>query len=145
MKVILLKDVKKQGKSGEIINVKDGYGTYLINNKLAVLETKGSKKVLDEQNKAAQAEASKILKEGQELKVKLEKMTLEFKVKTGKNDQVFGTISTKQIADELKKKGIDVDKRKIRLDVPVNTLGVTEVSVLLHKEVEAKLKIRLVK
>ena len=72
-------------------------------------------------------------------------MTLEFKVKTGKNDQVFGTISTKQIADELKKKGIDVDKRKIRLDVPVNTLGVTEVSVLLHKEVEAKLKIRLVK
>mgnify|MGYP002801716385 CR=1 FL=1 len=134
MKVILLKDVKKQGKSGEIINVKDGYGTYLINNKLAVLETKGSKKVLDEQNKAAQAEASKILKECQ-----------EFKVKTGKNDQVFGTISTKQIADELKKKGIDVDKRKIRLDVPVNTLGVTEVSVLLHKEVEAKLKIRLVK
>ena len=78
-------------------------------------------------------------------KVKLEKMTLEFKVKTGKNDQVFGTISTKQIADELKKKEIDVDKRKIRLDVPVNTLGVTEVSVLLHKEVEAKLKIRLVK
>ena len=145
MKVILLKDVKKQGKSGEIINVKDGYGTYLINNKLAVLETKGSKKVLDEQNKAAQVEASKILKECQELKVKLEKMTLEFKVKTGKNDQVFGTISTKQIADELKKKGIDVDKRKIRLDVPVNTLGVTEVSVLLHKEVEAKLKIRLVK
>ncbi len=145
MKVILLKDVKKQGKSGEIINVKDGYGTYLINNKLAVLETKGSKKVLDEQNKAAQAEASKILKECQELKVKLEKMTLEFKVKTGKNDQVFGTISTKQIADELKKKGINVDKRKIRLDVPVNTLGVTEVSVLLHKEVEAKLKIRLVK
>ena len=141
MKVILLKDVKKQGKSGEIINVKDGYGTYLINNKLAVLETKGSKKVLDEQNKAAQAEASKILKECQELEV----MTLEFKVKTGKNDQVFGTISTKQIADELKKKGIDVDKRKIRLDVPVNTLGVTEVSVLLHKEVEAKLKIRLVK
>lgn len=145
MKVILLKDVKKQGKSGEIINVKDGYGTYLINNKLAVLETKGSKKVLDEQNKAAQAEASKILKECKELKSKLEKMTLEFKVKTGKNDQVFGTISTKQIADELKKKGIDVDKRKIRLDVPVNTLGVTEVSVLLHKEVEAKLKIRLVK
>ena len=145
MKVILLKDVKKQGKCGEIISVKDGYGTYLINNKLAVLETKGSKKVLDEQNKAAQAEASKNLKECQELKSKLEKMTLEFKVKTGKNDQVFGTISTKQIADELKNKGIDVDKRKIRLDSLVNTLGVTEVSVLLHKEVEAKLKIRLVK
>ena len=145
MKVILLKDVKKQGKKGEIINVKDGYGTYLINNKLAVLETKGSKKVLDEQNKAAAEEAERVLRECREIKGKLEKMTLEFKVKTGKGDQVFGTISTKQIVDELKKRGIEIDKRKIRLDVPVNSLGVTEVTVLLHKEVEAKLKIRLVK
>lgn len=145
MKVILLKDVKKQGKKGEIINVKDGYGTYLINNKLAVLETKGSKKVLDEQNKAAAEEAERVLLECREIKGKLENMTLEFKVKTGKGDQVFGTISTKQIADELKKRGIEIDKRKIRLDVPVNSLGVTEVTVLLHKEVEAKLKIRLVK
>ncbi len=145
MKVILLKDVKKQGKKGEIINVKDGYGTYLINNKLAVLETKGSKKVLDEQNKAAAEEAERVLRECREIKGKLENMTLEFKVKTGKGDQVFGTISTKQIVDELKKRGIEIDKRKIRLDVPVNSLGVTEVTVLLHKEVEAKLKIRLVK
>lgn len=145
MKVILLKDVKKQGKKGEIINVKDGYGTYLINNKLAVLETKGSKKVLDEQNKAAAEEAERVLHECREIKGKLENMTLEFKVKTGKRDQVFGTISTKQIVDELKKRGIEIDKRKIRLDVPVNSLGVTEVTVLLHKEVEAKLKIRLVK
>lgn len=145
MKVILLKDVKKQGKKGEIINVKDGYGTYLINNKLAVLETKGSKKVLDEQNKAAAEEVERVLHECREIKGKLENMTLEFKVKTGKGDQVFGTISTKQIADELKKRGIEIDKRKIRLDVPVNSLGVTEVTVLLHKEVEAKLKIRLVK
>ena len=145
MKVILLKDVKKKRKKGEIINVKDGYGTYLINNKLAVLETKGSKKVLDEQNKAAAEEAERVLHECREIKGKLENMTLEFKVKTGKGDQVFGTISTKQIVDELKKRGIEIDKRKIRLGVPVNSLGVTEVTVLLHKEVEAKLKIRLVK
>ena len=72
-------------------------------------------------------------------------MTLNFRVNTGKNGQVFGQISTKQISDELKKKGFDIDKRKIKLDVPINTLGITNVKVLLHKKVEATLKIHLQK
>ena len=82
MRVILLEDVKKQGKKGQIINVKDGYGNYLITNKLAVLETKGSKKVLDQQNKKAKEEELENLKSCQELKKELEKTTLTFKVNT---------------------------------------------------------------
>ena len=145
MRVILLKDVKKQGKKDDIIEVKDGYGTYLINNKLAVLETKGSSKILKKQQEEAALEESLLLKECEDIKRKLEKMTLNFNVNTGKDGQVFGQISTKQIAEELKKKGFDIDKRKIKLDVPINTLGVTNVKVILHKNVEATLKIHLQK
>ncbi len=143
MRVILLKDVKKQGKKNDIIEVKDGYGTYLINNKLAVLETKGSSKVLQRQTEEALLEENLLLKDCENIKKKLENMTLTFKVNTGKNGQVFGQISTKQIADELKKKGFDIDKRKVKLDVPINSLGVTNVKVLLHKKVEASLKVCL--
>jgi len=80
MKIILLEDVKKQGKKGDIINVKDGYGSYLINNKKAVLETKGSKKVLDMQNKEAEEKAMQNLQDCQNLKKEIEKLTLNFKV-----------------------------------------------------------------
>lgn len=143
MRVILLEDVKKQGKKGQTINVKDGYGNYLITNNLAVLETKGSKAVLDKQNKDAKEAEENLIKECNTLKDKLAKMTLEFKVKVGKNEQVFGTISTKQIASELKNKGIDIDKRKIKIDTPINNLGITEVNIELHKEVIAKVKVHL--
>ena len=145
MRVILLQDVKKQGKKNDIIEVKDGYGRFLINNKMAVLETKGSSKVLQKQTEEAALEESLLLKECEDIKSKLEKMTLNFKVNTGKNGQVFGQISTKQIADELKKKGFNIDKRKIKLDVPINTLGTTNVKMILHKKVEATLKIHLEK
>jgi len=145
MRVILLEDVKKQGKKGQTINVKDGYGNYLITNNLAVLETKGSKAVLDKQNKDAKEAEEKLISECNKIKDKLAKMTLNFKVKVGKNDQVFGSVSTKQIASELKNKGIDIDKRKIKIDMPVNTLGITEVDIELHKEVIAKVKVHLTK
>ncbi len=145
MRVILLEDVKKQGKKDEIIDVKDGYGMYLINNKKAVLETKGSSKVLKKQTDAAMAREKETISECEEIKKKLEKMVLSFKVKTGKNDQVFGQISTKQIASSLSEKGFDIDKKKIIIDVPINNLGITNVKVNLHKKVVATLKIELQK
>lgn len=145
MRVILLEDVKKQGKKDDIINVKDGYAMYLINNKKAVLETKGSSKVLKKQTDAAKEKENLAIKECEDIKKKLSKMTLKFKVKTGKDGKVFGQISSKQIASELLKKGIDIDKKKIKIDVPINNLGVTNVSIMLHKKVEATLKVELQK
>ena len=145
MRVILLQDVKKQGKRNDIIDVKDGYGSYLINNRLAVLETKGSSKVLKKQTEEAALEEYLLIKDCETIKNKLEKMTLNFEVNAGKNGQVFGQISTKQIVSELKKKGFDIDKKKIKLDVPINTLGTTNVKIILHKKVEATLKIHLEK
>lgn len=143
MRVILLEDVKKQGKKDDIITVKDGYGMYLINNKLAVKETKGSSKVLQKQTETRALEESLLIKDCEAIKEKLEKMTLKFKVKTGAGDQVFGKISTKQISEELSKKGFDIDKKKIKIDVPINSLGVTNVTIILHKKVSATLKVEL--
>lgn len=145
MRVILLEDVKKQGKKDDIINVKDGYGMYLINNKKAVLETKGSSRVLKKQTDEAKEKENLIIEECEKIKDKLSKMTLKFKVKTGKDGKVFGQISTKQISSELFKKGIDIDKKKIKIDVPINNLGVTNVNIVLHKKVNATLKVELQK
>ena len=145
MRVILLEDVKKQGKNDDIITVKDGYGMYLINNKKAVLETKGSSSVLKKQTKEAEKKENEIIKECEELKKQLSKITLKFKVKTGKDGKVFGQISTKQISSELAKKGIDIDKKKIKTDIPINNLGVTNVKINLHKKVTATLKVELQK
>ena len=90
-------------------------------------------------------EENLIVKECEGIKEKLSKMTLRFKVKTGKDGKVFGQISTKQISSELLKKGIDIDKKKIKIDVPINNLGVTNVKIMLHKKVEATLKVELQK
>ena len=143
MRVILLEDVKKQGKKDDIINVKDGYGMYLINNGKAVMETKGSSKVLRHQTETRALEENLLIKECEAIKEKLEKTVLKFKVKAGKQGQVFGKISSKQIATELSKKGFDIDKKKIVIDVPINNLGITNVKINLHKRVVATLKVEL--
>lgn len=134
MKVILLKDIKKVGKKDEVIEVSDGYArNYLIKRKLAVAYTKGSSKVLNEQLAIKEEHEAKLKKEAEEIKKKLDTMKLEFSLSAGKEGQVFGSISTKQIHQALQEKGIEVDKRKIHLDVPVSSLGTTNVKVDLYK------------
>lgn len=145
MKVILLKDVKKQGKKDQIINVSDGYAqNFLIKNGLAVKYTDGSKKVLDKQMDIRNAKEDALIKECEEIKIKIEKITLEFSVKTGKNGKVFGTISSKQIAEKLAQKDIIVDKRTINISSPIDTLGMHIVEINLHKKVTAKANIHVV-
>ena len=106
MKVIMLEDVRKVGKKDEIIEVSDGYANnYLIKNKLAVQYTKRSKEVLDRELDAKQKEEDQKVAEYQEIKKQLENKIINFKVKTGVQDKVFGKISTKQIAEEIGKLG----------------------------------------
>ena len=146
MKVILLQDVKKQGKKDDIINVSDGYANnFLIKNGLAVPYTETSKNVLDKQIQKRNDDEDKLVASLNEIKNKLENKELKFKVKTGKEDQVFGTISTKQISDELKKLGFDIDKKKIKTSTNLDVLGTHLVDIELHKKVKFEIKVILTK
>ena len=145
MKIILLKDVKKQGKSGDILEVKDGYGNFLISKGDAVVATKVSVNILDKENKEKEANELLNIKKCEEIKAKLEKTNISFKVKTGAQDKVFGSISPKQIVEELNNKGFKIDKTQIKLDTPLSTLGTHIVHVELHKKVIANIKINLEK
>lgn len=146
MKVILISDVKGKGKKDEIIDVSDGYATnYLIKNKLAVPYTKGSKNVLDNEINKRNEEEEKLVSELNEIKKKLEGEELVFKVNTGAMDKVFGNISSKQIHEELKKMGFNIDKKCIKINGNIDTLGVHNVLIELHKKVKFEIKVVLVK
>lgn len=144
MKVIFIKDVKGQGKKDEIKEVKDGYAmNYLIKNKYAVPYTETSNKRLNDEIKERKVQEEKDIEEANKIKEQLKKEKISFKVKTGKEDRVFGSISSKQIKDELDKLGYKIDKKKIILDTPISSLGHHFVKIELHKKVIAELEIVL--
>lgn len=135
MKVILLSDVKKQGKKGDIIEVADGYGrNFLLKQKLAVEATKKSMEILDEQNLQHSLQEKQQEADAQDLKKQLATITLQFKVKSGKDGRVFGSVSMKQIAEQLLKEyDIKIDKRKVLDASPIASLGYSDVKVDLYK------------
>lgn len=144
MKVIFIKDLKKQGKVNEIKEVSDGYATnFLIKNGYAVKYTKTSNEILNTslKNKAIQEEND--IKEATKLKQQLEKIELVFNVKSGKDGRTFGTISTKQISEKLNELKYKIDKKQIIIDGSLNTIGTHYVKLNLHKKVECSLKIVL--
>ena len=146
MKLIFIKDLKGQGKKGEIKEVKDGYGMiFLIKNGYAVLANDSNLKHFNTQKNKELLEESLCIKECEKLKEQLEKLKINIKVKVGKEDKVFGSVSTKQIVTELKKLNFNIDKNKIKLTSPLSSLGTHFVTVELHKKVIANLKINLVK
>lgn len=144
MKVIFIKDLKNQGKVDEIKEVSDGYAkNFLIKNGYAVKYTKGSNDRLNEDIKNRELKEQEDIKKAEEIKQKLAKENIIYNVKTGKESKVFGNISTKQISESLTSLGYTIDKKKILLDNPLNTLGIHNVKIVLHKKVEANLKVTL--
>lgn len=144
MKVIFIKNLKGQGKINDIKEVNDGYATnYLIKNGYAVKYTKTSLDRLnvDIENNKKEDEENK--KNALNIKEKLEKEKIKFIVKSGTNGKVFGTISSKQISEELEKKGYKIDKKKININNPLNTIGHHLVEVELYKNIKAELNIEL--
>ena len=144
MKVIFIKDLKNQGKKNEIKEVSDGYAqNFLIKNGYAVKYTKTSNERLNNDLEKNRKEDEKNKENANKLKEQLEKEKIKFIVKTGNNGKVFGNISSKQISDELKKKNYDIDKKKIKIDLSLNTLGCHYVEIELYKNIKAKLQIEL--
>ena len=144
MKVIFIKDLKKQGKKNEIKEVSDGYAVnFLIKNGYAVKYTKTSSNILSEDIKHKQEEEKKNIMDAEKLKQQLEKITLEFAVSSNKG-KVFGSISSKQISESLAKKGISIDKKMIVSDGSLSSLGTHIVKIQLHKQVVAELKVCLI-
>ena len=145
MKVILTQDVKKVGKKGEIVEVSDGYGqNFLIKNKLAVFATNtGEAKVAKRKEEERLADLQN-KKDAEALKETLEKMVLEFKLSSGKDGRTFGSVSTKNVVEELSKThNIKVDKRKFIDARPIQALGYSNLKIELYKGVIATIRVHL--
>lgn len=144
MKVIFLKDVKGKGKKGEVKNVADGYGTFLLKQGSVVEANNANMKALNAKEKAKEREAEEELEAAKVLKGKIEELTVELKTKAGEGGRLFGSVTSKQIADELNKvHGLKIDKRKFDMDDAIRALGYRNVTIKLHPQVTATLKVQV--
>lgn len=146
MQVIFVKDLKKQGKKGEIKTVKDGYAeNFLIKNGYAVPVNQHNLNDLQNTKEREKKQDLENRKLAEIEKQKLENIELEFKVKIGKEDKVFGSISVKQIKEELNNQGFKIDKKQIMLTSNIASLGYHNVSINLYADICAKVKVHVVK
>lgn len=145
MKVILLKDVKGQGKKGDVVNVSAGYAqNYLFKNNLAKEATKGNLRALKAQQQRQEEQAAEEKAAAEKLKNELSEITVELSAKAGDGGRLFGSITNKQIADELEKSyGHKVDRRNIELSEPIRSLGHTKVPVKLHPQVDGTINVHV--
>jgi len=144
MEVILKEDIIKLGHRGDVVKVADGYGrNYLLPTKLAIEATVANKAVI-EQMKASAIRKSVAEKGGaEELAAKLNEVVITFERKTGENDQLFGSVTSQDIAHALELEGYEVDRRKIHLENPLRTIGEFHVPIKLHREVSAHLQVNI--
>lgn len=146
MKVIFIRDLKGKGKKGEIKEVKDGYATnFLIKNNYAIVANEGNVKQLKTQQEITLENEKKEISRCEQIKKEIEKISISIKVKTGNQDRVFGSVSSKQIVSELKKLNFDIEKTQVKIDGTLNSLGTHNVDIELHRKVIAVLKVNLIK
>ena len=146
MKVILLEDVKKIGSKGDVLNVAEGYArNFLFPRKLAVEATAGHLKDL-EQKKALEARRKvRVTEDAKNMAEKLATLIVKIPAKAGEGGRLFGSITSKDIADAIKSQhNIDIDKKKINLEIPIKSLGVYPVTIKLHQEIQAVFQVHVV-
>lgn len=146
MKVVFLEDVKGKGKKGEVKDIADGYATFLIKNRKADEANAATISALKGQKKAEEKKQAEELAVAQELKALLEKeeSIIKLSAKIGEDGRLFGSITTKQVAEALQKQhNVKLDKRKIELDNPIRALGFTKMPVKIHPEVTAMLTVQV--
>jgi large subunit ribosomal protein L9 len=142
MEVILKEDVQKLGARGDVVKVTDGYGrNYLLPRKLAIEATAGNKAVIEQMKAASVRRSAKEKSQAEALAKQFEGVSVSFQRRSGEHDQLFGSVTSSDIADALAKKGLDVDRRKIQLHEPLKTLGEFTVPIKLHKDVTAHFKV----
>ena len=145
MEVILKEDVANLGHRGDVVKVADGYGrNFLLPRKLALQATLANKAVIEQMKAAAARRSAEEKVQAQALVAKLEPLTLSFTRKSSENGQLFGSVTTADIASELASKGFEIDRRKIQLSEPIKSLGNFTVSVKLHREVTAHVGVHVV-
>ncbi|HEY1799635.1 MAG TPA: 50S ribosomal protein L9 [Terriglobales bacterium] len=142
MEVILKEDVNKLGSRGDLVKVAEGYGrNYLLPRKLAIEASAGNKAVIEQMKAASVRRSAKEKVQAEELSKQFDGVSVSFQRRTGEQDQLFGSVTSGDIADALAKKGFTLDRRKIQLHEPLKTLGEFTIPIKLHKEVTTHLKV----
>lgn len=142
MEVILKEDVHKLGSRGDVVKVADGYGrNYLLPRKLAIEATKTNRAVIEQMKAAAVRRSAREKADAEALSSQFNNLTLNFQRRSGEHDQLFGSVTSSDLATEMEKKGFSVDRRKIQLHEPLKSLGEFTVPVKLHKEVTAHVRV----
>jgi large subunit ribosomal protein L9 len=146
MEVILRADVPKLGHRGEVVNVADGYArNYLLPRKMAVAATAGNKKVIEQEKTASVRREVTDKAQAEQLAKMLADVTVVVARKAGEEDQLYGSVTSIDVAEALQAKGYSVDRRKIQLEDPIRTLGEFQVPLRLHRDVEAAVKLQVVR
>jgi large subunit ribosomal protein L9 len=144
MEVILKEDVPKLGSRGDVVKVAEGYGrNFLLPKKLAIEATSGNKNVIEQMKAASVRRAQKDKSEAEALAQQLGEVTLSFTRRAGEHDQLFGSVTSSDIAAELEKKGFEIDRRKIVLDEPLKTVGEFPVAIRIFREVTGTIKVQV--
>ncbi len=146
MEVILRQDVEKLGTTGQIVKVAPGYArNFLVPRGLAVPATEANKKIVEQQRQAYLRKEAKLAADAQELAKLMANVSINISQKAGENDQLFGSVTAQDIADQLDKQGYKIDRKKVALDHPIRTIGEHKVVVKLHREVSIEIPVNVSK
>ncbi len=146
MEVILREDVEKLGSRGDLVKVAPGYArNFLLPKKMAVAATDGNRKIVEQERQSHVRREAKQQGEAQDLAKLLNGTVVTISQKAGENDQLFGSVTSKDVAEALEKKNFTIDRRKIQLDEPIRTLGEHKVAVRLHRDVSTEITVQVVR